>query len=110
MKRLKLFLSIFGTRAHNSVLLKLFFAVFCLFCNFKAVFCLRQDHKGICHAGCSLVAAICLRMPENGQQVAEANGVEVLTHILQRHMKTAKVVVSRARCYSRHFSLRSRKR
>ena len=53
-----------------------------------------QANKGICHAGASLVAAICLRTPDNAKQVIEAGGAEVLVQVLQTHMKNAKVAVS----------------
>lgn len=53
-----------------------------------------QANKGICHAGASMIAAICLRTPENAQQVIDAGGAEVLVQVLATHMKNAIVAVS----------------
>jgi len=41
-----------------------------------------------------MIAAICLRTPENAQQVIDAGGAEVLVQVLATHMKNAIVAVS----------------
>jgi len=52
------------------------------------------SHKGICHAGSSALGAICLRMPDNAQQVVTAGGAKALIQVLRTHKANAKISVS----------------
>jgi len=54
----------------------------------------NMANKGICQAGSALLTAICLRMPNNAQDVVTAGGDEVLVQVLQTHMAHANVAVS----------------
>ena len=68
----------------------------------------------ICHAGCSAITAICLRMPDNAKQVMDAGGAELLTQILKTHLSSSsnvsiacsnaiRNIVSRSRQFSADF-------
>jgi len=53
-----------------------------------------QNHKGICHAGCATLGAVCLRMTDNAQQVVSSGGAEALIQVLRTHKDNAKVSVA----------------
>lgn len=67
------------------------------------------NSRAISHAGCGAITSICLRTPENAQQVMEAGGCQVLVEILKTHMATANVLISCAEAIrnivsrSRHY-------
>jgi len=62
-------------------------------CVFVSIISQNVANKGICHAGASMLAAVCLRTPENAQQVIDAGGAEVLVQVLATHVKNAVVAV-----------------
>jgi len=50
------------------------------------------SNKGICFSGCQLIAAICLRTPENAQTIMDAGGSQLLTQVLKTHLSNGKIV------------------
>lgn len=50
------------------------------------------SNKGICYGGCTLIAAICLRTPENAQTIMEAGGAQLLIQVLKTHLSNGKIV------------------
>ena len=43
--------------------------------------------------GCSALTALCLRNPDNAQQVVKAGGAQTLVQVLKTHKDTAKIMV-----------------
>jgi len=54
----------------------------------------NMANRGICHAGCSLITAMCLRMPQNAEEIVAVGGDEVLVQVLKTHMDQPKVAVA----------------